>query len=619
MSFIEELKRRNVVRVALLYVVAAWLLLQVTDVLASLLPVPGWTGSFIFVLLVIGFPLVLIFSWVYELTPEGLKRESEVDPNQTVTRETGRKLNSLTVVLLLLAIGAVIMDRLIPETGPLSGTTVMQGPDQARERAAPGSRPVEAENETEAPKRSVAVLPFVNMSADPEQEYFSDGLSEELLNLLSRVPDLTVASRTSAFSFKGKDVTIAQVAKTLNVSHILEGSVRKSGDRIRITAQLIDAERDVHLWSDTWDRTLDDIFAIQDEIAASVAEALKMTLLGERPQTVPTDPDAYNLYLQATYLTHQGSKKSLFEAIDLFNEVVAADPSYAPAWSGLSGAYINLTGSRALPRNEGFEAAKRTAQRALDVDPDNAEALSRLGWIAGQYEGDYEAEARYIERALDLEPNSDRVLNATAMLLLNLGRLEESLRIQGRLVEQDPVSPVHHHNLGVTYYVAGNLDAAEKAFDKALSLSPDMLLARRLRAYLFCARGQYQECLDAHESLTALTGNEAYRLAGQAIAYPNLGRPEEAAAAIALLERDYSRTFTREIAAAYAWQGQFDQAFEWLENLYEWQGAHELIFVQRDPALFRFRDDPRMAKLVKRVGLSAEQLAAIEFDVDTAD
>jgi TolB-like protein len=252
MNLIQELKRRNVFRIGILYLVATWLLLQLTDVLSSLLPVPESTGSLVFLLLVLGFFPVVIFAWVYEMTPEGLRREVDIDRSQSITPDTGKKINTVIVVLLVLAIGGMIADRLIPETSVDSETA-----DLAVVEAPEVSPPADAL----PADRSIAVLPFADLSQDQDQQYFTDGLSEELLNLLVRVDDLRVASRTSSFSYRDSTLDIPEISKALNVGHILEGSVRKDGDRIRITAQLIEAGTDTHLWSENFDRELTDIFA----------------------------------------------------------------------------------------------------------------------------------------------------------------------------------------------------------------------------------------------------------------------------------------------------------------------------------------------------------------------
>ncbi len=295
MSFYEELKRRNVAKVAVLYIIAAWLLLQVTDVLSSLLTVPEWTGSLVVLLLLLGFFPVMVFSWVYEITPEGLKREKDIDRSQSISPGTGRKINILIIVMLVLAIGGLIVDRLIPETTPVT--------DEMDMGEAADAQQLTAEKFAPAPDRSIAVLPFVNMSDDAGNEYFSEGISEEILNSLAKVKDLKVAGRTSSFSFKGRNEDLRTIGEALGVTHILEGSVRKAGAHVRITAQLIKADDGFHLWSDTYDRELTDIFAIQDEIAQAIFDQLKLHLTGEqgdiRFAASRADVSAYDLYLEA--------------------------------------------------------------------------------------------------------------------------------------------------------------------------------------------------------------------------------------------------------------------------------------------------------------------------------
>jgi len=265
MSVFEQLKRRNVIRVAALYVVVSWLILQVADVLVDAFELPNWSMRLLIAILLLGFPLALAFSWIFELTPEGVMRETEISEGSN-RRFARRTLNIAIALLLTLGIGIVAIERIIPE---------------------------------DVPARTIAVLPFVNMSDDPGNEYFSDGLSEELLNVLAEIRELKVTARTSSFAFKNKETDIPTIARQLNVANVLEGSVRKSGNQIRITAQLIDAASGYHLWSETYDRTLDDIFEVQDEIAAAVVDALRLSLLGEEPRVRQTTPEAFSAYLQA--------------------------------------------------------------------------------------------------------------------------------------------------------------------------------------------------------------------------------------------------------------------------------------------------------------------------------
>ena len=363
MSLFAELKRRNVFRVALLYLVASWLIIQVADVGISLLGLPLWTGRLVFLLLAIGFPLVMVFSWAYEITPDGLKKEKDVAYDESITHATARKLNTAVIVLLVFALGGMVADRLVPEqVAPVKSAvdlTTESGPDA-----------------TSPSRQSIAVLPFVNMSADQDNEYFSDGLSEELLNLLAKIPELKVAARTSAFSFKGTDASIPKIADELNVAHVLEGSVRKSGDEIRITAQLIKAADGYHLWSETWDRKLTDIFAIQDEIAAAVVGALKVTLLGEVPRARVTDPRAYEFFLRSKSAANLSTEEGLEQAALLLNDSLAIDPEYAEAWAELATVQINQTGQGFVVRDVGFERARISNERALQIEPNQARALS---------------------------------------------------------------------------------------------------------------------------------------------------------------------------------------------------------------------------------------------------
>jgi tetratricopeptide (TPR) repeat protein len=392
--------------------------------------------------------------------------------------------------------------------------------------------------------------------------------------------------------------------------------VRKAGNQVRITAQLIDAKRDVHLWSETWDRTLEDVFAIQDEIANSVVDELKVTLLGAAPESVETNPDVYNLYLQGRHLERQGSKESMLKAVELFEQALEIDPEYAPAWDGLCVAYTNLAGSRAIPREDGYAKAREAAERALDIDSDNPHALNGLGFIASQHDGDYEAAARYISRALQLAPNDDRVLNSAAVLLQDLNRNDEALRIYKLLVRRDPVNPTTYHNLAIAQYSAGNLDAAAATLDQSLTLSADMILASWWRAFMHCAQEEFEACLAGYESLADKTGQERFRVLGQASAYPGLGREAEGAAALAELERIYVDDFPYIIASLHARRGNTEVALDWFEKAYELDGRAGIGYVTRDPQLAFLLDEPRMQALLEIAGLSQEELDAVEFNVD---
>ncbi len=321
MAFIKELKRRKVFRVAVLYFFVAWLIMQVADVMFPALNLPDWTITLVVTLLIMGFPLALILAWAFELTPEGLKKERDVDHADSVTHTTGRKFDFLIIAVLVVALGYFTYDKLVPSTGrdaALVETTKQAVTERVVTKQA-GSTEI---------GKSIAVLPFVNMSEDAGNEYFSDGLSEELLNMLVKIPELRVAPRTSSFSFKGKDLKISEIAHELNVNHELEGSVRKSGNKVRITVQLIKADDGFQLWSETYDRTLDDIFVVQDDIANAVVNTLKITLMGSMPKARETDPEVYSLYLQGKYFENLSGKENIEKALAAFEQALAIDPDY---------------------------------------------------------------------------------------------------------------------------------------------------------------------------------------------------------------------------------------------------------------------------------------------------
>ena len=453
MSFIGELKRRNVIRVAILYAVSSWLLLQFTDVLSSMLPVPEWTGPLVILLLLVGLFPALIFSWLYEMTPEGLKREKEIDRSQSITPDTGRKINGLIVVLLVVAIGGLLANRLIPKS----------------------AQPTAAESATEPAaqiaRNTIAVLPFTDLSPEGDQRFFTDGLSEELLNLLARVDGLKVASRTSSFSYRGSTLGIPNISRELGVAHILEGSVRKSGDRIRITAQLIESETDRHLWSSNFDRELDDIFAIQDEIGNAIVKALKGEMgIGDpvaiKVEAATNSVDAYALYLEARELFIK--REHLLESIRLFHEAIALDPEFARAWEGLAAVeividdWVYIDGVFHAPR------ALEAANKALALNPDLSMPFAVIGSYASSWETNPIEAMRNYDIALLKDPK-----NTTAMLwrgidLNSLGFFDDAIRSFEGCLDVDPGYLNCKHHMSLAYLHKGMQTRALEIFEPTL-------------------------------------------------------------------------------------------------------------------------------------------------------
>jgi serine/threonine protein kinase/Flp pilus assembly protein TadD len=464
--------------------------------------------------------------------------------------------------------------------------------------------------ETSTPDpNAIAVLPFADMSPGKDQEYFSDGISEELLNLLAKIPELRVTSRSSAFFFKGQGLAIPEIAERLNVAHILEGSVRTAGNDVRITAQLIDARSDTHMWSDTWDRTLDDIFEIQDEIAAEVVAQLKITLLGDAPKATEIDPEAYALFLQARQLGRQFTAEGWQQSNILYRRALEIDLDYAAAWVGLARNYINQANNGYLPVDEGHQLAREAVNRALAIDPELAEAHAHLSLIA-TYDSDLAAAARHLERALKLGPTNPDIVLESAKLAVALSRLDEAIALHEYAVARDPVNPVSHAFLAVAYLFAGRLDEAIASYRTALSLSPGFSWAQYMIGMALLMKADPAQALAAMQQ----ESSEAWRVLGLSMAYHALGQDAESDAALAELIDKHERTMAYNVAYVLSFRGEADDAFEWLDKAVEYRDTG-LRIIAADVQLAKLSDDPRWLPFLESIGRSPEQLAAIEFEV----
>ena len=479
-------------------------------------------------------------------------------------------------------------------------TALLAGVWYVARQSAPAAGPVSA---------SIAVLPFVNMSSDPEQEYFSDGISEEVLNLLAKIPGLQVAARTSSFSFRDQNLEVPEIAERLNVAHVLEGSVRKAGNEVRITAQLIRADDGFHEWSETWDRSADDIFAIQDEIAADVAAQLKVTLLGAAPTVEATDLAAYALYLQARQLGRQGTAEGLERSMALYQQALAIDPDYAAAWAGLARDYYTQAGTELHPIDEGYELARDAANRALAIDPEYAPAYAQLGYIA-VYHGDLAAAARHLERALALDPTDSDIIANAAILARSLGRLDEAIALQEYAVARDPVNPIGHARLGLFYLWAGRLDESIASYRTTLSLSPGRIGAKHNIAVALLLKGEPEAALAAIQQ----ESSELWRTVGLSMAYHVLGQAAESDAALAELIDKYRQEAAYNIAYVLALRGEADRAFEWLDKAVQYNDPG-LVEIAATNLFANIHDDPRWLPFLESIGKSPDQLAAIEFEV----
>ena len=574
-SLWQRLRRRKVVQWGIAYAAGAWGLLQGLSYVVATFHWPERLQQLATLFLLIGLPIALVLAWYH-----GDRGE------QRVTRA------ELAILTLLFLLGGGLFWRYQHVSAPAV--------DHAA--AAPEVDDVPSDH-------SIAVLPFVNMSPDSDQEFFADGISEELLNLLAKIPELRVISRSSAFSFKGKDLEITEIARQLRVNYVLEGSVRKAGDQVRISAQLVDARTDSQLWSETFDRPLDNIFEVQDEIAASVVTQLKLKLFGATPTTRVVDPRAYALYLQGRFLMRQGTKEGFGQSVELFRQALAIEPDNPAVWDGLARDYTNQVNSGARPIDEGYRLAREAVEHALAIDPDFAPAHSRMGVIAMSYDGDLAAAARHFERALELAPTSTDIIGNAAVLAHNLGRVDESIALGEYVVARDPVNPTAYTNLGFSYQNARRLDDAIGSYRTALSLSPDYDGANYAIGVALLLKG------DAAGALVAMQKEGGgWRDIGLPMAWYAVGDRARSDASLASLMSTSGTTSAYNIAYVLAYRGEPDRAFEWLDKAVEYKdpGLAEILV---EPLFTSLHSDPRWLPFLRKLGMAPEQLAAIKFDV----
>ncbi|MEO0574714.1 MAG: tetratricopeptide repeat protein [Pseudomonadota bacterium] len=531
MSVFSELKRRNVIRMAILYVVGSWLILQVAELLTEILSVPEWTLRFVLMILLLGLPLALIFSWVYEITPEGIKKESEIASGESVTDQTAKKLDVVVIALLVSVLGVFVADRL------LSSDT------QEQPTAAATSEPLPAAAVAlEQPQaRSVAVLPFADLSAGQANEYFSDGLTETLLHVLAGIPELKVAARTSSFAFKGRNEDVRDIARQLGVAHVLEGSVQRAGDKVRITAQLIRAEDGFHIWSENFDKTLDDIFEIQDDIATEVSKALTVSLLrsgddASFASVTTSNVAAYDLYLQALSEYRKASVVSLAEAEQLLKRALQIEPDYAEAAAALGSVYLWQLQTGAVPQAEGFEQVIAQAQHALSLDPDNVEAAVLLIEARGRQaymQGDAinsTLAGEQIRALVDRAKGEVTPKVSYAGFLTWSGDSDSAIVQMQRAIELDPLNPELHYWLGGYYAESDRVSDALAAYDRSLELEPDQPNVYSSYAVLAEEAGDYVSALQYMTRAAELDPADPELPGSIAIMLYELGLPDYAEA-----------------------------------------------------------------------------------------
>jgi TolB-like protein/Flp pilus assembly protein TadD len=569
-KFLFELKRRNVLRVAAFYAAAGWLLVQIATQVLPVFDVPTWTMRVVVIAVVLGFPLALVFAWFYELTPEGLKRENEVDRSQSVARSTGRKLDRWIIGVLAAAVVALLANQFVPHKNALG--------------------------------KAIAVLPLVNDTGDPNDEYFSDGLSEELISALAQIKELKVIGRTSSFHFKNTNEESKVIGAALGVGYLLEGSVRKSAGRARIAVNLVRAADGANAWSQIYDRALPDIFAVQAEIAQSVAGALKVALLGEAEKN-PDAPsnqnvDAYTAYLQGRYYEQRYTAADLRKAIGFFDAAIRSDPHYSLAYAALSRSWWALGDISGEDVAEANRKARAAAERAVAEDPNSAEGHAALGQILVSVDRNAKAAEAEYRRAAELAPASAEPKIGLSSIIGDFGQIEEAVELLQQAVRLEPLTTNAHFDLARLLTSLGRYDEAVQSARKAIELQPGGAGTWQMLALVEAKRGEGEAALKAAAQET----DPDWRAYATALAQQARGDSVAADAALNTLIAGHSDDMCFQIAAVYAFRGDADKTFEWLDRAYEKHDPGVMAIID-NPFTRELRSDPRFAAFCKKVGL----------------
>lgn len=578
-NFFGELKRRNVYKVAVAYAVVAWLLMQVASQIFPFFEIPNWGVRLVVLLLIIGFPIALIIAWAFEATPQGIKRTEAADA-------AGQQSRGNTWVYIVL-IGAAFSVGLFFVGRYTAGRAT----------------PRQSESPTVISEKSVAVLPLLNESGDPKDEYFSDGLPEELIAALAQISGLKVIGRSSSFRFKDRKEEPKTIGEKLGVSTLLDGTVRKQGDRVRIVAELVNAADGIQLWTRTFDRELKDIFAVQEEIARAVAESLKVTLLGsqDRPAhgVTPSNVEAHNAYLQGHFHFQRRNLEDYRKAVGYFDQAIRLDPDYALAYTERSEAW-SFIGDLTGQREPAWSKARSDAEKAVAIAPSLAEAHAALGWVRFFIDWKFVEGLTELKRAKELSPANPTANDLLARAILYLGRLDEAERQARQAVELDPLSVIAQGNLARVLLFAGKLDDADAAARKAAELQPTSASSHRWQVVVAVLRGDGETALREAQ----LEPDQGYRRFELALAQQVRGDRQAADAALADLIANGRNQLDYQIAEVYAVRGEIDKAFEWLQISFDNHDTGTLTLLV-DPLLRGLRDDPRYKSFLAKLGLPA--------------
>ena len=586
MNFFAELKRRNVYKVAVAYAVAAWLLIQVATQVFPFFEIPNWAVRLVVVLLVLGFPVALILAWAFEITPEGIKRESEIETGQSITHKTGRKLLAITAVLAVIAAGLFVFQFLRPNP-----TTA------ARQTEAP-TMPI--------PAKSIAVLPFENLSEDKSNAYFAEGIQDEILTRLAKISDLKVISRTSTESYKSAPANLREIAKQLGVANILEGSVQKSNDQVRITVQLINALNDSHLWAETYDRKLIDVFQVESDLAQKIASSLEAKLTGAEQRAIAARPtentEAYQLYLKGRFFWNKRTGADLHTAGEFFERAIAADPTYAGAYAGLAQTYLLIPVFGAGKPPDFFPKATVAARKAIELDETSSEGRTALAMLL-LFDFKFAPSEQEFRRAIELNPNY-----ATAhhwfgnSLLVTLGRFDEAIKEGQRAVELDPLSLIINADLGSTLIIARRYDEAIAQLRKTLVLDGNFAYAHWNLGEALYLKGDITGAIAEYEKAAALDDDpEILALLGRA--YAETGKKEKALELLEKLKAVGGQHYIRNYVYTIIYTGLGDKAtaIDYLEKARDGGETPDTTWIKVDPLFDPLRNEPRFQQLVAKM------------------
>jgi TolB-like protein len=579
-NFLGELKRRHVYRVAIAYGIVAWLLVQVATQVFPFFEIPTWIVRLVVLLTVLGFPVALVVAWAFEMTPEGLKRAANIAPNEYIPRWSTRRFAALVISVAILAAGVPLFQLSRSKPTWLPWTDVA----------------------STASQKSIAVLPLLNESGDPGDEYFSDGLSEELIAALAQVKGLKVIGRSSSFRFKDKKEDSKTIGKKLGVTTLLEGTVRKQGDKVRIVAELVNVADGTELWTRTFDRELKDIFAVQAEIADAVATSLELTVLGGKESSAKNaatkSMEAHNAYLQGHFYFERGNFNDYRKSVGFFEQATRLDPDYAMAYAERAEAWAWIGDLSSGKQKEAWTAAGSDAEKAVAIDPGLAEAHAALGWVRFFIEWKFAEGLAELARAQQLSPWNPTANDLMARVVVYLGQFQEAEKLARQAVELDPLAYQARTSLARILFTEGKLDEAEASARKAAELQPAAAGNHRWQVSVAIQRGDGEAALRE----ARLEPNEGYQHFELALAHYVRGdRPAADAALAELIAKD--RDFLAyQIAEVYAWRGETDKAFEWLQVSLDNHDTGTLsLFI--NPFMRGLRHDARYKSLLAKIGL----------------